>query len=829
MALAFFSDPAPADPRVFQSDVEQLVHLYREVAERTATARIAGGDPRGEIVVLAGERGSGRPGLIQALIAALRRQKHAPTVFGGRFSRDRFEPWPCEPTTRVPIKQILTLVGTAMPLAKDIVQVMEFIGQVVQTSTAGWDTLNMLNRQHEGALDSGEGIVTLLRAATRKDAAVVVLDGYDRADGSWWNSLLLDRIAPAIATSLPIVLIVGVDLSGGLDATPPAPSSPTAPNAADRPSDLVYTLDRLAQRWGAQRLTLPPFGSEEIASWLGRADADLVEQLLAVTGGNPGRLWELWQDWERRGVVKRPLLRRRWRFAVPLAASSVDATHDFVNQILDERLARLIDVEDRRARDELKDLLGRAALEGHEFTVEALAQAVERDPAELVDLFSLLVVHDRRRPDGVLERVPDLTLHDPRKGQKTLHRFAFASDLFRFTLLRGQYGLADADRPDASLKLARALLDLYHPDEHRIATTVAQLFLLGGDTQEAARYQRMSDFHPGRHVEALRAQALALMAAPKDDWDEAELLRATATLIEAGRAMLYVYPYDETLAVFETAYDLARASGNRDDQAYTLYRRSDILISLSRYEAARSDLERAMGLFGELGDRAFEAVCVLYLGFIHHCLGDLETAQEKYEQALQVFQARGDRSQMSRSLFALGQVYHALGELEAARAKHEQALTIDQELGDRLKESPNWYALGVIDRKLRNYPAAREKIERSLAMARGLGDRQTEAAAWRALGEVDYDLADYSAARAKFERSLAIYQELGDHRAEALTWHPLGLLDEEIGEFEAAQAEYEQALAICEEFGLPEAVTVRKALKHLVEKIAVQGEGEAAG
>jgi hypothetical protein len=74
----------------------------------------------------------------------------------------------------------------------------------------------------------------------------------------------------------------------------------------------------------------------------------------------------LWEDWQARRVVRQAPA-RTWQFAGPDAARL-----GRVNDLLNARLARLLDTDEPGPLEAARELLATAALEGRRFTAPAL-------------------------------------------------------------------------------------------------------------------------------------------------------------------------------------------------------------------------------------------------------------------------------------------------------------------------------------------------------------------------------------------------------------------------------------------------------------------------
>jgi hypothetical protein len=105
-----------------------------------------------------------------------------------------------------------------------------------------------------------------------------------------------------------------------------------------------------------------------------------------------------------------------------------------VHDILGERVTRLLKDQQTVPVDEAYRVLSCAALEGTQFTADAVARAISWDRDQLIDFLDDRFVADEGRPEGLIQEVGASTVNDPRSGRRDLWRYAFRSDLHWLTL-----------------------------------------------------------------------------------------------------------------------------------------------------------------------------------------------------------------------------------------------------------------------------------------------------------------------------------------------------------------------------------------------------------
>ncbi len=253
---------------------------------------------------------------------------------------------------------------------------------------------------------------------------------------------------------------------------------------------------------------------------------------------------------------------------------------------------------------------------------------------------------------------------------------------------------------------------------------------------------------------AVHARSLAPPARVSD------ALRAALLLdeITAGQG-----PVREQLAPIDAALRAAEGAGvdaallSRAHEA-----RAGALRAAGRGEDARRDLERALALALQAGDRAAEA---------------------RARSALCV-QLRSDR------------------QLDAARAQGALALALHREHGLSRFEIFSLGALGAIELEAGRLDAALPLLERSASLARRTGDCWSEAMAVACLGHAHQERRALPEARAAFSRAAAVFGDLGDLQHEAIfEGYLAGVLHEE-GDRESARAAYARAVARLAELGV---------------------------
>ena len=450
-----------------------------------------------------------------------------------------------------------------------------------------------------------------------------------------------------------------------------------------------------------------------------------------------------------------------------------------------------------RALDAVHGLLAHAALEGRTFTADAVAAALGRDRDEVIDLLDDRLVLDDEHPGGLVREAGSLSL-DGGTGKRHLWLYRFDAELDWWTLYHR--GLAPGRRRAAALALARAVERAYGAELPRAAGPLARLYELAGDAGAARRVRPMADGGSDPLVVVWRANAV--VEAP-DPAGRPERRRASRILLTAAAALSGPGPYHDGLSFAQRAYRLAPL---RHDRAEALFLNGVHHFKLGAYGEARVQLNLALALRRELGDRKGEADARAALALIDTRRGDNAAARLELAFVLEIYREIGDRDGEAATRHSLAGLYHGEGQFDAARRELTGVAAFLHDAGDRQGEADTLQRIARLEMEQGNFAAAHERLIGTLDIYAQLGDRHGEADVRHNLARIELELGDADRARREFMRVLSAYRELGDRVGEAATRHSLASIAIEQGVWDKAKRELARVLELGRELDDEEVV-----------------------
>jgi tetratricopeptide (TPR) repeat protein/transcriptional regulator with XRE-family HTH domain len=300
-------------------------------------------------------------------------------------------------------------------------------------------------------------------------------------------------------------------------------------------------------------------------------------------------------------------------------------------------------------------------------------------------------------------------------------------------------------------------------------------------------------------------------------------------LTSLGLVDLHQGRYQQATAQLQQALALSRETGDRHRQARALQDLGLGDFQQGRWPQAARQLEQAMDLFGQTGDRIGQARALGNLGIIAFQQGRPGQAADHLRQALVVYRETGYPAGEAYILANLGGGELTQGRYEQADGHLRQALPLFRETGNRTGEAHVLANLGILDLRQGRCQQATSSLQQALELFRQTGDRSGEAEALNGLGEVLLATGEPDGARTQHASALALTTGTGDKYEQARAHHGLARCCHAAGDLGPSRQHLNQALTLYTNLGAPEADQIRTQLAagdhHRAETSTTSAEG----
>jgi len=328
------------------------------------------------------------------------------------------------------------------------------------------------------------------------------------------------------------------------------------------------------------------------------------------------------------------------------------------------------------------------------------------------------------------------------------------------------------------------------------------------DAREAGRLDR----HRAACAETLYELAVTLRVTGQSQAAEARLQRALKLATDPARGGVMRGELGETQfemgwieqahGNLDAALAVHREVGDRHNEGIVLRNLGNVHRMHGRVEEAFAHFNAALALYRELGDRGAEAMVLGSLGILLRLQIRMDEARVAFEAALAVHRELGDRRLEANVRNSLGTLHLDMGRMGDARLHYEAALALYRALGNQRYESIVLGNLGRLHFELGQSTEALLHYEAALAVHRDVGDRPNEGIVLVNLGNLHLNSGRFQEARRCYESAFVAHREVGNKRAEAIVYGNLGDLHFELGELDAAEEALNAGLALLDEVGI---------------------------
>lgn len=240
------------------------------------------------------------------------------------------------------------------------------------------------------------------------------------------------------------------------------------------------------------------------------------------------------------------------------------------------------------------------------------------------------------------------------------------------------------------------------------------------------------------------------------------------------------------------ALDLARASGDKLGQVYSLLGISQVYYGQARYREALDKCMEAEAILKDSPDQYAFAHILVLRAQIFIRTGDFFMSLDLLFKANSIFEIYDEHHDIGRIKRFIGICYNSLGEQEKAYSFLSQAIDIFLKSGNKVDLAITYNSLGIYSFLSKKPTQSLEFYEKALSISREIQLKQLYSYILNNMGEVYEVEGQATQAMTYYQDSLAIKKKLNDRMAIAYT-----LIN--IANIYRTQGNYQQALSILEE------------------------------
>lgn len=281
---------------------------------------------------------------------------------------------------------------------------------------------------------------------------------------------------------------------------------------------------------------------------------------------------------------------------------------------------------------------------------------------------------------------------------------------------------------------------------------------------------------------------------------QGKYVTASAKTFQEGDDFWHQGKYEEAKKSYEIAAGLYNQDDDLEGEAFVLSRLGELELSLDNYQEAAKILTAASELVKdeEIAANTYGEI-LIKLSKVEAATGDFSQAMITVCKAQKILEEIANRDLLGDAYDHQAYVFLMLNKENEALKAYRQAADLFEKDGTTLKEASVMRAIARLEMKHKNYDAAHDTLEKCRDLYRENGDLLGEASALSAIGCLRYIIRDISNARKALMKSVYLYGKAEHHFAEAESLLYLARVesfDRENGDFERAKIHYKRSIEL---------------------------------
>jgi non-specific serine/threonine protein kinase len=304
-----------------------------------------------------------------------------------------------------------------------------------------------------------------------------------------------------------------------------------------------------------------------------------------------------------------------------------------------------------------------------------------------------------------------------------------------------EWGLAQAEYNEASLRLAGTLLLFWSRREHMSEGRAWLARALVSRTTPSAGAARAKALYVAGSLAHWQGSntARALLEESAGLWQTLGTAGKNGlayTLATLSEAMQQGGDRDTARSLASEAAGLFRKQDDRWGLAYALSNLGLAIRDHEDFALARSVLDESVAIWRDLGDSWGLKLATRVLGFVAVRQGDYEVAQSHFADCLAIARKLGDREAVAIALYGLGRATLNMGDRVQARTYFAESYNLFEESDNKSWQADCLYCLGLLAQFESDNQQAKIFFKQVLVMAHEVGPAWLRADALMGLAAV---------------------------------------------------------------------------------------------
>ncbi len=273
----------------------------------------------------------------------------------------------------------------------------------------------------------------------------------------------------------------------------------------------------------------------------------------------------------------------------------------------------------------------------------------------------------------------------------------------------------------------------------------------------------------------------------------------------AGDNAKEIYANNAAIDYYTDAIKCLNMCDNPDvkkDILRCLMNRASVLKLTGKYDKALQDIEAALEIARETGDKIQEAKCFSSLSDVHVASCDFRKELKEAKTAYGIYRKTGNIQGMVSALNLIGVAYYNMGEFKNAIKYFEQSLELNKKINSLIDKSGSFNNLATIYSEYQDFDKALAYFKKALRIRRKMHHKEGVGGTLNNIGILFGNLGKQKKALKYYRDSLKVVREIGNIEGEVTTLLNIGVAYEELNKYKKAFEYYNTALKLARDINL---------------------------